>query len=67
VQDLGQVLGPIQSYFSSVTDAHLMGLTSIFSRGRQIAKCKPFASDREDDFAELLALFQAPVRLNRFG
>ena len=44
-----------------------MGLISIFSRGREIAKCKPFASDREDDFAELLALFQAPVRLNRFG
>jgi hypothetical protein len=24
-------------------------------------------SDREDDFAELLALFHAPMRLNRFG
>ena len=24
-------------------------------------------SDREDDFSELLALFQAPMCLNRFG
>src|SRR6266702_2065771 len=29
--------------------------------------CAHFLRDREDDFAELLALLQAPVRLNRFG